>query len=141
MRNELESLAVEKGIAERVLFVGKVQSTEVPFWLRAGDVFALTSPNEGFSCSLVEAMASGLPCVVSDIPANRQLVENEVQGFTVPYDSIGAVAAAIVRLAREPASCRRMAAESRTTAEKYSIDRVVDRYESLFAAALAGSKF
>jgi len=137
MRAELETLAAELGIAARVRFVGRVPLMEVPFWLRAGDAFALTSPNEGFSCALVEAMASGLPCVVSDIPANRQLVENGVQGITVPFDGIAAISAAFAQLAGDVEGRRRMAEAARSTAENYSIDRVVDRYEDLFRKAVA----
>ena len=55
LRPELESRARELKIASRVRFVGRVPLSEIPRWLRASDVFALASPNEGFSCSLVEA--------------------------------------------------------------------------------------
>ena len=136
MRAELESLASSLGMADRVRFVGRVPLMEVPFWLRAGDVFALTSPNEGFSCALVEAMASGLPCVVSDIPANRQLVEDGVQGITVPYDGIDRISAAFRQLASDQPTRHAMGAESRQTAENYSIERVVDLYENLFDSAV-----
>jgi glycosyltransferase involved in cell wall biosynthesis len=135
MRAELEAFAADLGVADRIKFVGRVPLMEVPFWLRAGDVFALTSPNEGFSCALVEAMASGLACVVSDIPANRQLVADGVQGVTVPFDGIERIAAAFVRLARNPGERQAMGAAARLEAEKYSIERVVERYEDLFAQA------
>ena len=77
-RAELETLAQALHLGPRqIRFVGRVNITEVPLWLRSSDVFALTSPSEGFSCALLEAMAAGLPPVVTDIPANQQLVENE----------------------------------------------------------------
>ncbi len=138
MRAELEAFAAELGIADRIRFIGRVPLMEVPFWLRASDVFALTSPNEGFSCSLLEAMASGLPSVVTDIPANRQLVEDGVEGITPPYNEFSQISAALEKLATDRECRRAMGAAARRTAEKYSTDSVIDRYEALFTSAVAG---
>ena len=60
-RPALETLARDLGVAGRIRFAGRVAASEVPLWLRASDVFCLTSPNEGFPCALAEAMSAGLP--------------------------------------------------------------------------------
>jgi glycosyltransferase involved in cell wall biosynthesis len=133
-RAELESLAARLNLSpRRVRFVGRVDVKEVPSWLRASDAFALTSPNEGFPCSLVEAMAVGLPSVVSDIAANLQLVDAGVHGLTVPFDDESAIGSAFVTLFRDPELRTAMGRNARTRViENYATDRVIDRYELLF---------
>ncbi len=137
-RSALESMARDLNLSsEQIRFAGRVDSGEVPCWLRAADVFALTSPNEGFPCALLEAMSAGLASVVSDIPANVQLVDEGAQGFTVPYDGVDAIGEAFVRLFRDPGLRMSMGlAARRRVVENYSTDQVVDRYEKLFAEVL-----
>lgn len=135
MRPQLETLAQELHLGpEQIRFAGKVPIREVPLWLRASDVFALTSPNEGFPCALLEAMSAGLPSVVSAIPANQQLVDDQVHGLTAPWDDPAAVAAAFLRLFSDPGSRQRMGNAARQrVVEAYATDRVIERYERLFA--------
>jgi glycosyltransferase involved in cell wall biosynthesis len=141
-RAELESLARELRLGpEHVRFTGRVDTQQVPFWLRSSDVFALTSPNEGFSCALAEAMAVGLASVVSDIPANRQLIDSGDHGLAVPFDDEAAIAQALLGLFRDPALRQCMGRKARQrVAENYSTTRVAERYEALFAAILPEGK-
>jgi len=135
LRSELETLAARLDLApSRVRFSGRVDASEVPLWLRASDVFTLMSPSEGFSCALSEAMSAGLPSVVSQIPANVQLIEDQVHGLLVPVGDDSAMAAALARLFQDPALRQRMGqAARRRIAENYSTAQVADRYEALFA--------
>lgn len=136
-RAELETRAqAVEGLPARVTFAGRVDSSAVPSWLQAADAFALVSPNEGFSCALSEAMAAGLPSVVSDIPANRQLVSDGVHGFTTAVGDTDAIARCFLQLLSDAETRQRMAAAARDEiARKYSTDRVVDLYEKLFEDA------
>lgn len=135
MRKELEAMATRLGIgSSQVLFSGRVDVSEVPSWLRASDIFTLMSPNEGFSCALSEAMSAGLPSVVSRIPANVQLIEDEVHGLLAPVGDDSAMASALVRLFRDPALRGRMGQAARQRIiDNYSTGQVADRYEALFA--------
>src|SRR5665213_1814329 len=137
MRPELEALAREvMPNQNRIRFTGRIDAAEVPSWLRAGDIFALTSPAEGFSCALLEAMATGLASLVSDIPANRQLIDPEAQGIAVPYDSEEAIAQALLRLFGDRELRHRLGESGRRrVVENYSTDRVAERYEALFREA------
>jgi glycosyltransferase involved in cell wall biosynthesis len=120
-----------------VLFSGGVDVSEVPRWLRASDVFTLTSPNEGFSCALAEAMSAGLASVVSRIPANVQLIEDEIHGLLAPVGGDSAMAGALLRLFRDPALRGRMGQAARQRIlDNYSTDQVAERYETLFAEVL-----
>jgi glycosyltransferase involved in cell wall biosynthesis len=135
LRSELETLARELDLKpEQLRFVGRVPAGEIPFWLRSSDVFALTSPSEGFSCALVEAMAAGLPSVVSAIPANLQLIDNGVHGLAVPFDGEPEIAEALLKLFGDPALQRTMGEAARHRAvDNYSTAKVIKRYEALFA--------
>jgi glycosyltransferase involved in cell wall biosynthesis len=135
MRPELEALAAQLQInPEQIRFIGRVPASEIPLWLRASDVFALTSPSEGFSCALLEAMSAGLASVVSAIPANLQLVDDGIHGLTVPYDDESAFAEALLRLFGDPDLRHSMSRAARQrVVDNYSTTKVVDRYEALFS--------
>ena len=75
--------------------------------LRGADIFVLPSHREGLPRSVIEAMSTGVPVVVSDIPACRELVSNGVEGIIVPVSNAVALAAAIGDLLSDPQ--RRMA--------------------------------
>lgn len=139
-RKELEEMAPQLGLGlQQIRFVGRVEIAQVPLWLRACDVFTLLSPSEGFACSLVEAMSAGMPSVVSDIPANRQLVDEGVHGLIVPVTDAEAAGAAFERLFRDPALRARLGeAARRRVIENYSTLKIVSRYEQMFGEVLEG---
>lgn len=68
-------------IRERVLFTGEVTWDQVPTYLAASDIFVFPSKFEGMPNALLEAMAAGLPVVVSDIPPHRELIQHGRTGF------------------------------------------------------------
>lgn len=113
-----------------VHFVG-MQSDVVGF-LRLADVFVLPSIAEGWSVSLVEAQACGLPAVVTDVGAAREVVEDEVTGFVVPPEDPEALAEALLRMVCDQHLRAVMGRASRDRAiARFSIDRTI---ESLIGA-------
>jgi len=138
IRDSLAEKAKQLGLTEnQIRFAGRVDPKEVCQWLKIAKVFALVSPAEGFSCALAEAMSTGVASVVSDIPANRQLVENGLQGLLVPVGDSERIASAIVRLLEDPSLRQRMGEMAREhIVENYSTDPIVRRYEALFREAL-----
>ncbi len=77
-------------------------------------------------------MSAGLPCVVSDIPANRQLVEDGQEGFRVPVGNADAIADAILRLLGDVELSARMGEAARQKiVGNYSTDQIADRYEAI----------
>jgi glycosyltransferase involved in cell wall biosynthesis len=141
MRTELETMVRNLGpVRDQIRFIGRVPVEEVPNWLRASDVFALMSPNEGFPCALVEAMAVGLPSVVSDIPANIQLIDHELHGLTARFDDETAIGAAFLRLFCNPLLLEQTGTASRKRVlENYSVQKVIVRYEAMFRDAIASA--
>jgi L-malate glycosyltransferase len=84
-----KSLAKRLGIENQVKFLGNVENHKLPAILNAGDVYVSTSFSDGSSASLMEAMACGLPVVVTKIPANEEWVVHGENGFLVkPGDSV-----------------------------------------------------
>jgi glycosyltransferase involved in cell wall biosynthesis len=139
-RAQLERCIAESELpAEAVRFAGRLPVASVINWLQASDVFALVSSNEGFPCSLVEAMAVGLPSVVSDIPANVQLIVHNENGLLAAQRNEDGIAAALDRLLSDEPLRRRLGAAARLeVVEKYSVEKVIARYEQLFQEVLAG---
>jgi glycosyltransferase involved in cell wall biosynthesis len=132
MRAALIQQTHRLGCPDNTRFVGSVDPSDVPQWLKLADVFALVSLSEGFPCALVEAMSVGLASVVSDIPANQQLVQSEKHGLLPPAGDVSATAAALTRLLDDRESRSRMGAEARRSVkEQYAIERVLERYETL----------
>jgi glycosyltransferase involved in cell wall biosynthesis len=84
-----KALTKHLGIENQVKFLGNVPNQVLPAFLNAGDVYVSTSFSDGSSASLMEAMACGLPVVVSRIPANEEWVVHGENGFLVkPGDSV-----------------------------------------------------
>ena len=134
----MERAAQLRLTGSQVKFAGQVSPQEVCRWLKVADIFTLVSFSEGLPCALIEAMSTGLPSVVSDIPANRQLIENGEHGFLTPVGDLEAISHAIVRLLDDSVLRSRMGQASRKRiVEQYSSDKVCDRYEALFKQMLA----
>lgn len=129
----LMALARQLGVAADVDFVGR--RDDVAPDLAAADVFMLPSRAEGLSNALLEAMVVGLPTVVSDVPGNRDVVDDGRTGLVVTVDDAAALASAIDRLlADAPLRAALGAAAGRTAAQIYGIDGIAGRYAALYAS-------
>jgi len=119
-----------------VKFVGRVSDEDLPRYYRTCDVFCAPSTGfESFGIVLLEAMAAGQPTVATNIPGYRDLLEDGREGFLVERKSEKALAEALIRLLRDPATRREMGARGRVKAQEYSWRqtalRVLGFYEEL----------
>lgn len=113
-------------------FLGDVSNQRVPELLNAHDVFVLLSDFEGLPLSLLEAMGAGVVPVVSDLKSGIRDVVSETTGVRVPVGDVGAAAAAITALAREPVRLATLSANaSRLAREEYSAVKMAGRYLDL----------
>ncbi len=94
--DEMKQLCVKLGIEKQVEFLGR--RGDVSKIVKASDVFLFTSKQEGLARSLMEAMASGLPCVVSAIRGNTDLIDNEKGGFMYDVTDIDGFVEGIKRI-------------------------------------------
>jgi glycosyltransferase involved in cell wall biosynthesis len=89
------------------------------------------------SNALLEAMSWGLPCIVSDVPGNRAVIDNETNGLVVPVNNAAALAEAIVRLLKNPSLRALLGSNARKKAEsEYDIRRVTDRLLDIYRVVL-----
>jgi glycosyltransferase involved in cell wall biosynthesis len=133
LREELAARVMAAGLTPHVRFVGMLPPTQVAELLRLAYVYVLPSASEGIPCSLVEALASGLPSVVSDIPGTAMLVQEGVTGWRVPVADVPSLAAAIESLIRDPGARERMGRAARALfLEHYTIDCVRQGYERVY---------
>jgi glycosyltransferase involved in cell wall biosynthesis len=134
MRGEIEQRVTDAGLSARVTFTGSLDPDETRYWLQASDIFTLISAREGLPVSLIEAMAVGLPCAVTNIPAITQLITHERNGLCVPPKDPQALGDAFLRLLADPDLRNRFGSASRPIAvSRYSLDTVLDSYEELFS--------
>lgn len=98
-RAEIEAMIRGSGFAPRFYLAGR--QADVAPYLNACDIAVLSSESEGLSNSVLEYMAAGLPCVVTDVGGNREALGNDGAEF-VPYGDANALATAISSLLRDP---------------------------------------
>ena len=117
---DLLGLARRLGLEERVRFCSGVTDEELPTYLALASVFAFPSQNrlEGFGLAVAEAMASGLPVVVSDVPGVREVIEEGRHGLLVEPLLASDLAAKIRILLDDPVRARAMGAAGRQRAEE-----------------------
>lgn len=101
-RKEYEQLATDLGISDVTTFTGKVPNTEVPNIIRKMSIFAVpsTEDSESFGVAAVEAMACGVPVVVSNVGGLPEVVVKDVTGIVTDKESPDQLAAAFKKLAR-----------------------------------------
>ncbi len=100
---EIRAQVAALGLADRVLFAGEVGDADLPAWYRAADIFCLPSihRSEALGIVLLEAMASGLPLISTELGTGTSWVnQHDVTGLVVPPEDPVTLAAAIDRLAR-----------------------------------------
>jgi L-malate glycosyltransferase len=136
LRADLTAQAATLGITERVRFLGVRQ--DVPELLAASDIFALTSVSEAASLTLLEAMASRLPVVVTAVGGNPELARGGVDGLLVPRGDAVATAEAIGTLLDDPVRARAMGQSGAArVAEVFRLERTIGRYYDLYAELCA----
>ncbi len=131
LRGDLEELVRSLGLESRVHFLGI--RADVPEILRALDVFALTSLSEAASLTLLEAMASAVPVVVTAVGGNPELVRHGVDGLHVPRGDAGATACALLQILGDPAAAAAMGSAGRQrVVDHYRLEATVNAYLELY---------
>jgi glycosyltransferase involved in cell wall biosynthesis len=124
-----------------VHFCGSVDDDELPSYLRAADLFVFPSHNrlEGFGLAVAEALASGLPVVVADMPGVREVIELGVEGLLAEPMIESDLESKILELLGDPERRRQMGLAARRRAEQHFdvaqiVQRLVTVYQGLIAA-------
>ena len=112
LRERCEQQAAERGLADKVLFLGEVPYAELPAVYAAADAMAISSDYESFCFAAIEAMAMGLPVLTTDCAWVPRLVADGA-GLVVPVGDPAAFAAGLKKLADNPALRQRLGAAGR----------------------------
>lgn len=127
----LRQLAMQLGIGDQVRFIGFVGNPHA--WMARADLFVLSSRWEGFPNAAAEALAAGVPLLMTDCRFGpRDLIEPGVSGELIPVDDIPALARAIVDLIGDPARRDALKQAGKLRVRHFARDAMLGRYANLF---------
>jgi glycosyltransferase involved in cell wall biosynthesis len=110
---------------------GRLPHAEIPNLLRQCDVLVMPSYAEGFGLVLLEALASGLPIIATDVTAGPDLIQDGIEGQVIPYGNVEALCKAMMSFVDAPDKLAKMSAAARLCAERYSWDNYGDRWKNI----------
>lgn len=131
---KLKDFSRKLGISNSVIFFGKFTDVK-PFYDRM-DIFALPSLYEGFGIVLLEAMASGVPVIATDVDGIKEVVSNDESGILVPPKNPEALANAIVRIIEDTELRKKMIAEGLIRAKLFDIQEHIMKLDNLYNSLL-----
>jgi len=114
----IRRILMNGGVMERVHFGGQVRQRDLPRWYHMADIYISPSHVDGSSVSLLEALACGMPCLVSDIAGNKEWVEEGVNGWTFRDGNVDDMAEKILLAIKSRRSWGRIGKAARKTAEE-----------------------
>ena len=131
MREQLESLINEQGIGRQVWMAG--DRDDIPHLLRQFDLFVLPSLGEGISNTILEAMATGLPVIATNVGGNTELVQEGVNGFLVPKEDPEQLAITMEKMLNQPERLKAMGnASLQRIRKEFNWDRTVAEYLNVY---------
>ena len=139
-RSNLESLIKKCCLEEQIIFLGN--RSDVPELLSAMDIFVLPSLSEGLSNSILEAMATGIPVIASDVGGNSELVVHNETGFLFPPGDGNALSQRIAELAGNPEKRYKMGISGRRRIEEsFTLEKMIQNYEQLYRNVIHNGRF
>lgn len=135
MRPGLEASAIAAGLGERVKFVGNASDADLPEYYRMADIhcFPSTERAEAFGMVALEAAATGIPCIASDLPGVRSVVLNGETGLLVPPGDAEELRKAMLLLLEQVDLRHRLGAAARHRAEaEFAWDPLMSKLEDVY---------
>ncbi|MDP9174828.1 MAG: glycosyltransferase family 4 protein [Planctomycetota bacterium] len=140
-------LASELGCQDSLHWLGAVDNKKVPSLMAQSDVFVLPCRNDsrgdrdGIPVALMEAMACGIPVISGDLPAIRELIDDNISGLLIPGGDANALAQRLMLLAVDPQLGHRLAQAGREkVVSEFALEPNVDRLAARFCANAAPSR-
>ena len=129
----IRQILMKGGVMERVHFGGQVGQRDLPRWYHMADVYISPSHVDGTSVTLLEALASGLPCLVSNIAGNKEWIEDGVNGWLFRDGDVDDLAEKILSAIKSRRSFKKIGEVARKTAEekadwKKNFGKLLDAY-------------
>ena len=139
-RPQLEALARSLDLGERVRFLGRVSEPEKLALLRRSWALVFASPKEGWGITNLEAAACATPVVASNSPGIHESVRDGTTGFLVPHADVGAMSAAMRRIAESRGLVDRLGREARAFAETFTWERAAAETEAHLIRVAGGAR-
>ncbi|ARO86524.1 glycosyltransferase family 1 protein [Nitrosospira lacus] len=136
-RQALEKLAAGLGMTEAVSFTGRVDNEGMADLYRRADIMVNPSLADNMPISVLEALASGVPVVSTDVGGVPYLVEHGKTALLVPVNDPAAMAGAILTLLNEPAKARQISEAGIASVQQYTWPKVRDRLLAVYEQVLA----
>lgn len=134
LQKELEELSVKLNIKNQIHFYGF--RNDIKELLNASDIFLISSYREGLSRALMEAMSAGLPCIVSNIRGNVDLIDDKLGGFLLPCNDYIIWSKKIIELSKNSKLRRKMGQENLNKIKKFDLDIVVENLKQIYDEVL-----
>lgn len=139
-KEEMKGLAASLGLAGSVVFRDHSPHAEVPGDLRGADIFVSAATSDGTPVSVLEAMATGLPCIATRVGGVPEWIEDGVNGILVPPGDPGALSLAILALARDQDLRARLGTRARETVrERADWGRLMALVEADYRRLIGGA--
>lgn len=129
-KKEIYELIINKGLGRYINLLGI--RNDVPKLLNSADIYLMTSKWEGLSISLIEAAASGLPIVASNVGSNSKIVKNDQNGFIIDSFEVDEYVSKILELITNQEKLYLFSEESRRIAKQYSIENTSNKYVEMY---------
>ena len=135
---KIRQILMNGGVMERVHFGGQVSQRDLPRWYHMAHIYVSPSHVDGSSVSLMEALASGLPCLVSDIAGNKEWVEDGVNGWLFRDGDVDDLAEKILHAITNRRSFKKLGESARKTAEQKAdweknVGKLLEAYDHVIA--------
>ena len=129
----LSDLVDKLNIRSNVMFLGQIPNSDVISFMKATDLFIMTSEKVIFDLVVLEALACGTCCVVSNDGGNKEIIKDGVNGFLIDTNNVEETARKIISILPYRNSVRENALR---TAKQFSVDRMVNEYFELYESLL-----
>ena len=130
LEQRIKNLSQELGIEQNCLFLGYRQ--DVWKFLHIADLFIHSSYREGLTLSVIEAMSFGLPCVVSNVRGNRDLIQNGVGGFVINPTDEKEFANKIIKIINDTKLAKNFGDYNKRESEKYKVENIKKQLEEVY---------
>lgn len=135
-RQNLVDLAVELGISDSVMFLGKIMSPDLMEIYKVGTLFATASETETQGIVLIEAAATGLPIVAVDAGAVKEVCQNNINGVLCKPGDIDGIASGIKKILGSKEIRQKYSENSLEISKKHDLKNTLDRFEEIYKEAI-----
>ncbi len=134
-KKQLTEMIAAQGLSNQVQLTGFIQDASAA--LSSFDIIALPSFEESFGMALLEGMAAGCVPIATDVGGIPELIDHGHNGILIPKGDAAALTRTLLDLAAQPQRIADLAANARTAAEQFDLQRTVDRIEEIYRQVIA----